>query len=431
MTVLILGSGGREHALAWKLSQDSEIKKVIVIPGNPGMQFTPKVETCEGNWSNKEAFLNQVKILKPDYVVVGSEAPLVSGVADWLRAENIPVVGPSKTAAQLESSKIFAKEFMSRHSISTASYKVVESFEEGVSYLKLLNLENGIVVKADGLSGGKGVVVSDDFFSAKQALYDFMENKKCNVKSDKILLEKKLKGKELSAFALCNGENFVTLGYVCDYKRVFDGDKGPNTGGMGGYLPNDWPSNQVKRKIETEVFKKTLEGLKKEKISFQGFLFAGLMIEGDEVSVIEFNVRMGDPETQILMPILDNRFTKLLHQVALDQPFESTDISSENKSCVHVVLTSQGYPAIDGSSLNINNPISYPDKFSDSLEKGIHLFFSGVSKGEKSNLVNSSGRVLGVSAVENSVKEARTSAYREIKKFNFKGMHYRNDIARR
>lgn len=428
MKVLILGSGGREHALAWKLSRNSDIDVVNVLPGNPGMELTPKVKTCSGNWKDKNEFISQVKSLAPDYVVVGPEDPLANGVADWLREESIPVVGPSAKAAMLESSKSFAKDFMTKYEIPTAGYKTIDNLKDSLKYLETLDMDKGIVVKADALAGGKGVVVTKNLAMAKDTVYDFLENKNCSVNTKEIVFEEMLYGKELSAFALCDGDNYVTLGYACDYKRVFDGDQGPNTGGMGGYLPKEWPSRSVKSKIE-DVFKKTLDGMKEEGTPFQGFLFVGLMIEEEEINVIEYNVRMGDPETQILMPALDHRFDDRLFRAAKGQLKESEDISPKVKSCVHIVLTSGGYPSTDGTPMNVNNPINYPVEYNDPTDGNIHLFFAGVNKGESNNLVNTGGRVLGLSAIGDTVEEAKSLAYKQIRNFEFKGMHYRQDIA--
>ena len=428
MKVLILGSGGREHALAWKLSRSSDVENIIVLPGNPGMELTPKVETLSGSWKERDAFLSQVDKVSPDYVVIGPEDPLANGVADWLRAEGIPVVGPSAKAAMLESSKAYAKDFMNKYDIPTADYKVVSELSEGLEFLETLDMEKGIVVKADALAGGKGVVVTHNLSKAKNTIYDFLENRNCSVNTKEIVFEEMLHGKELSAFALCDGDNFVTLGYACDYKRVFDNDLGPNTGGMGGYLPQGWPSENVKKKIES-VFKKTLDGMNKEGNPFKGFLFVGLMIEGEDINVIEYNVRMGDPEAQILMPTLDDNFNKFLYDSARGKLNKSVDISPKSKSCVHIVLTSEGYPSIDGTPMNVNNPISYPAEYNDPADGNIHLFFAGVDKGKENSLVNTGGRVLGVSVVCDTTKEAKALAYEQIKNFNFKGMHYRNDIA--
>ncbi|MBK26238.1 MAG: phosphoribosylamine--glycine ligase [Halobacteriovorax sp.] len=429
MKVLILGSGGREHALAWKLSRSSKVDSIIVCPGNPGMEITPKVSTDNLSWKEKDNFIKRIEQLNPDYVVIGPEDPLANGVADWLREKKIPVVGPSAAAAKLESSKIFAKNFMQKYDIPTASFKTVGSVEEGYTYLESLPMEKGIVVKADALAGGKGVVVTDKLDLAKSAVYDFLDNKDCSISTKEILFEEMLRGKELSAFALCDGTNYVTLGYACDYKRVFDNDLGPNTGGMGGYQPQGWPSESVKRKID-EVFRKTLLGMEKEGNTFNGFLFVGLMIENEEINVIEYNVRMGDPETQILMPTLNIDLHDYLKKVANHSLNESIDISSKQKSCVHIVLTSGGYPSIDKTPLNTNNPISYPVEYNDPTDGSIHLFFAGVNRNNKNELVNSGGRVMGVSAVGSTTEEAKELAYSQIKNFNFKGMHYRQDIAR-
>lgn len=428
MKVLILGSGGREHALAWKLSKNSTVKEIVVLPGNPGMELTPKVKTLKSSWSDKEIFLGQVKELDPTYVIIGPEDPLANGVSDWLREAKIPVVGPSSKAAMLESSKAFAKDFMTKYQIPTADYKTVSNLTEGLEYLDTLDMTKGIVVKADALAAGKGVVVTNSLKEAKDTTYDFLENANCSVNTKEIVFEEMLHGKELSAFALCDGDHFVTLGYACDYKRVFDGDEGPNTGGMGGYLPTNWPSGSVKSKIDG-VFKKTLQGMKKEGTPFQGFLFVGLMIEGEQINVIEYNVRMGDPETQILMPVLGKRFDELLYKSALGELTKSEDISPKNINCVHIVLTSGGYPSTDGTAMDLNNTISYPAEFNDPSDGNVHLFFAGVNKNSNDHLTNSGGRVLGLSAVGETLEEAKALAYEQIKNFEFKGMHYRQDIA--
>ncbi|MFT6546107.1 MAG: phosphoribosylamine--glycine ligase, partial [Bacteriovoracaceae bacterium] len=358
MKVLILGSGGREHALAWKLSKNAKISEVIVMPGNSGMTMTPKVTRLKGSWDKKEEFLSLVKKENPCYVIIGPEAPLADGVSDWLREEKIAVVGPSAKAAELESSKVFAKEFMSRNDIPTAEFKIVDKVTDGIDYLDSIDFKNGIVVKADALAGGKGVVVTKDLGVAKKTVVDFLESSECQVKTNKLLFEKRLDGKELSAFALCDGEHYATLGYACDYKRVFENDLGPNTGGMGGYLPTDWPNQSIKDEID-KIISKTLKGMKNEGREFSGFLFVGLMIEGDDVNVIEYNVRMGDPETQILMPLLDERFDKALFDAAHSKLTSNTDLTPTNKSCVHIVLTSGGYPSTDGTPLELNNKIEY------------------------------------------------------------------------
>ncbi len=427
MKVLILGAGGREHAMAWKLSKNAKIDEVVVMPGNSGMTMTPKVTRLEGSWKKKDEFLSLVKKENPSYVIIGPEAPLAEGVSDWLREAKIPVVGPSAKAAELESSKVFAKKFMSRNNIPTAEFKIVDSVKDGLNYLDSLNFENGIVVKADALAGGKGVVVTRDLLEAKKTVVDFLESSECQVNTTDLLFEKRLDGKELSAFALCDGDHYATLGYACDYKRVYENDLGPNTGGMGGYLPTDWPSPTIKKEIDN-IISKTLKGMKNEGREFSGFLFVGLMIDGDDVNVIEYNVRMGDPETQILLPLLDERFDGALFDVANSRLTENSDLTPIDKSCVHIVLTSGGYPSTDGTPLELNNTIDYPSKYHDQ-DEDLFLFFAGVNSSSDSSLVNTGGRVLGLSAIAKTTEEARALAYKNIEAFNFKGMHYRKDIA--
>jgi phosphoribosylamine--glycine ligase len=439
MNILVIGAGGREHALSLKLASSSLSKNIYVLPGNKGMEVTPKVTLIEGKVTDLDFILDKAKELMVELVIIGPEVPLALGLADLLEEHGVKVVGPKMAAAKLESSKAFSKEFMNKYNIPTAKAKIVKSYEEGLDVLKELATEfdtkNGVVVKADELAAGKGVVVADDTHQAANALYDFLKNPNCTVKSKQVLLEERLIGKEVSAFALCDGDQFITLGYACDYKRVFDDNKGPNTGGMGAYCPEDWPSAETKKYIEREIFQKVLDGMKAEGTPYKGILFAGLMINENEsqattpdVNVIEFNVRLGDPETQVLLPLIEDDLVPILMKAATGDlsSLENRELKKVRGTGIHVVMTSKGYPSTDGTPMILGNKISYPEKLSD--QSASFLFFAGVKQGEEGELVNSGGRVLGVTCIGDELFSVRENVYREIMKIGFEGAHWRNDI---
>ena len=428
MNVLILGSGGREHALAWRISLDREVESVFVMPGNCGMLLTDKIEIIEGNSSDLNSIKDVCSRVSPELVVIGPENLLADGIGDYIESLGIPVYGPSARAANLESSKIFAKEFMQRNGIPTAPFKVYDNYNQAVDGLLEWDLSKGVAIKADSLAGGKGVVVTDNFAEAKQTLYNFMENPDCTIRSRRVLIERRLQGKEVSAFAVCDGKDFFNLGMVCDYKRLDDGDQGPNTGGMGCYTPKDWPMSDTCKVIEDKIFSQVLKGMARDGIPFKGTLFAGLMIYDDQPSVIEFNVRFGDPETQTLMPLIEGNFTKLLKDCAEGNLVSSNiDVHLADKHGVHIVMASGGYPSNFRRPLDIGHPIAFDHHMAGNFSGDQNLFFAGVRRrGEE--VVNSGGRVLGVTSLGDSLEQARGSAYQEINKISFEGAHFRNDI---
>jgi phosphoribosylamine--glycine ligase len=423
-TILLLGSGGREHALAWKMAQSPFVTKIWVMPGSDGIATVEKVTCLTGNPADPDFIVKAARQLNPDLIFVGPEGPLAAGVVDALEAASFPVVGPSKAATQLESSKIFSKKFMTEFGIPTAAYKVADSYIAAEWLCGKWNIENkGIVIKADGLAAGKGVVVTHNRAEAFKTLHDFMMNPACSVKTKRILLEEKMTGKEVSAFALCDGKTFQTLGYACDYKRVNDNDKGPNTGGMGGYAPKGWPSDKARQFIEEHVFRPVVEGMQKRGTPFKGILFAGLMIEDDNVQVIEFNTRFGDPETQILLPLIAEDVVPLFAQAAKGA-LKPTPPSLRKENAVHVVLTSQGYPETLGTGMRLGEKMEIPAAPDNTL-----LFISGAKKLD-SQWVNSGGRVIGVTALGTTMEEARTRAYATVEKIHFQGAHWRKDIGK-
>lgn len=424
MKILIVGSGGREDAFAWKFQQEANVEKIYVAPGNPGMKRLDKVEILPLK-SNQELF-DFAKNQRIDLTFVGPEAPLTEGIADLFQSAGLPIFGPNRLAAQLEGSKIFSKNFMKKYKVPTAAFEVYENFETAMKGLNEWNVETkGIVIKADGLAGGKGVVVTKDRSEAEKTLNDFMINNNVSVKTERILFEEILPGDEVSAFAFCNGQEFFFLGCACDHKRVFDNDKGPNTGGMGCYRDPAWPDKNLIEKIKERVLLPTLNGCKMEGHPFTGVLFMGLMVdEHQDPYVVEYNVRFGDPECQTLLPLLKGNLSKSLLNL-LRKDLGGVDLTlSQDFSC-HVVATSGGYPTVDQTPMSLGHTISVDGD----MEEGI-LFYAGV-KEEGNHLLNSGGRVLGVTSTGNSRDEAREKAYKNLKKIQFKDMHFRKDIGQR
>lgn len=419
LRILLLGSGGREHALAWKMAQSPLVAHIQVLPGSDGIATLDKVTCAAGD------ALDVAKGFKPDLIVVGPEKPAADGVVDALEAQGFAVMGPSQAAAQLESSKIFSKNFMVAEGIPTAKAVTCDGYDAAIETLKGWGVEkDGIVIKADGLAAGKGVVVTFDRAEATQTLHDFMQDPTCTVNADRVLFEEVLKGREVSAFALCDGENFIPLGYACDYKRVNDGHLGPNTGGMGGYAPKGWPSDAARAFVNEKVFAPVLAGMKKRGTPFKGILFAGLMVDGDDVRVIEFNVRFGDPEAQILMPLIDADIVPLFMAAAKGELASCTVPALNEKTAVHVVMVSEGYPDVAGKGMRLGQTIEI-----SANNDNAQVFFAGVKK-QDGAWTNTGGRVLGVTALGATLEEARTKAYAEIDRIKFNGAHWRKDIGR-
>lgn len=427
-TVLLLGGGGREHALAWKLSKSRQVGALHVMPGSDGIATVAKTACHKGAADNIHDVLTLAGKIAPDLIVVGPEKPLAAGIVDALEEKGFRVFGPTRAAARLESSKIFAKEFMARHGIPTAPFTVCEHHEDARAKIKPWPIEkDGIVIKADGLAAGKGVVVTHDVAEAEKTIRAFMADPASPIQSPRLLLEEKISGREVSAFALCDGENFVTLGYACDYKRVNDGDQGPNTGGMGGYAPQNWPSPAAKKFVDNNIFKAVLSGMKTEGVPFKGILFAGLMIDGENVRVIEFNTRFGDPETQILMPLIDEDLYDLFSKAARGAIDPATAIKLRPETAVHVVMTSEGYPDPDNKGMRLGEKISLPETL---LSNDNHLVFIAGAEKNTGGWVNRGGRVLGVTATGATAAEARDKAYQTIQSIHFNGAHWRKDIAK-
>jgi phosphoribosylamine--glycine ligase len=421
MRILLLGSGGREHALAWKLTQSPLCEQLFIAPGNAG---TGKCGTnIPLSLTDFEAIANACKDNLIDLVVVGPEEPLVKGITDFLindpQLKNLDVIGPDKHGAQLEGSKAFAKAFMKKYNIPTASYRefTADNYQDGVNYLQQHELP--IVIKADGLAAGKGVIICENHLEAIAEYELMLQRSKYGEAGKKVVVEKFLNGIEMSVFVLTDGKNYVILPEAKDYKRVKEGDKGPNTGGMGAISPVPFASASLMKTIEEKIIKPTIVGLQKEGMQYRGFIFLGLMIENDEPYMIEYNCRMGDPETEVVIPRLKNDLVHLL-KAAADQKLEKVTIDTDPRTACAVVAVSGGYPGeyekgFPISGLNDINP-------ADSM-----LFHMGTT-GTNENAITNGGRVFCITSYGLSVYDAAEISKEEMQKVSFPNMQYRRDI---
>lgn len=415
MNVLIIGSGAREDAIAQKLATSPKISGLFVTPGNAGTaRFAKNVLLDLTDEKILLAFIIQHKI---GLVVVGPEGPLVAGVADVLRKHNIPVVGPNKAAAQLEGSKAFAKTFMQKYKIPTADYGVFTEFSTARAFLE--QQISPYVVKADGLAAGKGVIVTGDIIEAENALRAALNQNKFGEAGAKIVIESFLDGIELSCFALCDGENYILLPEAKDYKRLYENDKGPNTGGMGAVSKVPFADKNFIDKVENNILRPTLTGMQNEGVPFHGFLFMGLMNVGGEPYVIEYNVRLGDPETQAILLRIESDFLTLLEAASEGEISEQKIIISERASAA-VVCAADGYP----ESPKTGAEIIIPDVPDD-----IRLFFGGVKK-ENGKYYTSGGRVLSVATTAENGLRAAEKALAFVEKIQYDGKIFRKDIGK-
>jgi len=419
MNIAIIGSGGREHALALAVSKSKKLSKLFCIPGNPGTkQISKNVDIDLINFDSVGSFCSEHKI---DLVIIGPEQPLVDGLSDYLRGKNIKVFGPSSSAAKIESSKSYAKEIMNAANVPTAKYKEFNSndYFNVENYLK--ECEYPIVIKADGLAAGKGVIICHNFNEAINTFKSISEEKIFGKAGNKILIDEFLTGEEASVFAITDGENFITLPAAQDYKRIGEGDTGKNTGGMGAYAPTPIITESLRHEIEEKIMRPVIYQLKKEGNPFIGCLYAGLMITSDGPKVIEFNCRFGDPETQVILPLLEGDFLQLLYSAA-DGKLDKNAVWYNGGSAVCVVAASEGYPdsyqkgyEISGLGITDSQIIIY---HAGTIEKDGKIFSNG-------------GRVIGVTAVLNEfdIRKARDKVYDALKNIKFKNMYFRKDIA--
>ena len=419
MTILLLGSGGREHAFAWKMLQSSLCTKLFVAPGNAGTEsIATNVNISPTDFDSIKTFVLQEKI---EMVVVGPEDPLVKGIFDFFANDTdlkkIPVIGPSKKGAQLEGSKEFAKEFLVKHRIPTAAYDsfTKETVEKGCRFLE--TLQPPYVLKADGLAAGKGVLIIQDLAEAKDELRNMLVNEKFGEASSKVVIEEFLDGIELSCFVLTDGKSYKILPTAKDYKRIGEGDTGLNTGGMGAISPVPFADDILLEKIETRIVKPTIEGLQKDGIVYKGFVFIGLINVKGEPIVIEYNVRMGDPETEVVIPRLKSDLVELFVAVA-NEKLDEVSLEIDSRSATTIVLVSGGYP----EDFEKGKVISGIENVTDSI-----VFHAG-TKADNEFVVSNGGRVLAVTSYGNDFQEAIKKSYQNIEKLHFDTMYFRKDI---
>lgn len=418
--VLVIGQGGREHALVWKLAQSPQIEKLYAAPGNPGMaQLAECIDIGSSDIGRLLDFARKEKI---DFTVVGPEAPLMDGIVDQFKAAGLKIFGPSAGAARLEGSKVFTKQLLHKYGIPTAEFQVCADSDSAHRAAHVyIDQARPVVLKADGLAAGKGVVVTADAEEANNAIEAMMNQHAFGQAGDRIVVEECLEGEELSVFTLCDGKNFLTLLTAQDHKRVFDNDEGPNTGGMGAYVNPPVYTPELKAVIESQIIAPVVAAMEQEGYPYQGVLYSGLMLTAQGPKVLEFNARFGDPETQVLMPAIKGDILPLLEACA-DGTLEQLQVELECNACVGVVLAAKGYPG--------DYPKGQYIEGLEDLAEDTMVFHAGTAV-KDGRLVTNGGRVLAVVCRGEDHAEAIQRVYQEVGKIHFDGMHYRRDIARR
>jgi phosphoribosylamine--glycine ligase len=417
MKILVLGGGGREHALVWKLNQSPRVEKIWCAPGNGGIAAEAECVAIEAG--DVGAIVALAEKIQPDLTIVGPELPLVNGLTDAFRQRNWAIVGPSQQAAQLEGSKVFSKEFLKRHGIPTAKMHGTYDSPTAV-YRALSSVAWPVVIKADGLCAGKGVFLAPDFAAAKDFVERVMEKNELGPGGRRILLEETLEGEELSFIILTDGKRYAPLVPTRDHKRVFDGNQGPNTGGMGAYSTDELLPEDLRETIRSTIVEPTLQGLAADGIRYQGFLYIGLMLTNSGPRVLEFNCRLGDPETQAILARLDFDLADILNDVAREH-LDPSKLRWKPGASACVVLTSGGYPGKFQNDRKIDG-LTAAGKIS-----GVKILHAG-TKLAGDGVVTNGGRVLGVTAAATSLKVALASVYEAVSRIHFEGMHYRKDI---
>ncbi|NMM64199.1 phosphoribosylamine--glycine ligase [Clostridium sp. P21] len=413
MKVLVIGSGGREHAIAWKIAQNSRVEKVYCAPGNGGTAVEDKCENVK--LKSNEELLQFAKDNEIYLTVVGPEVPLTEGIVDLFKSQGLKIFGPSKEAAQLEGSKAFSKEFMKKYGVKTAEYEVFENEDEAIKYLKTCAYP--IVIKADGLAAGKGVVICEEYKMAEETIKDFMINDIFKGSGKKVVIEEFLEGPEASILSITDGETIIPFISAKDHKQIYDGGKGPNTGGMGAVVPNPYCSIEVLKAFEKEVIEPTLKGIKEEKFDYTGIIFFGIMITKKGPYLLEYNVRLGDPETQAVLPIMKSDLLELI-EAALDKKLSQFNVSWHNGASCCIAAVSKGYPG--------KYEVGFEIKGTDEAKR---VFVAGAQYEDK-KLKTSGGRVLCTQSLGNTLEEAIDAAYDDLNRIEFEGMYYRHDIGR-
>lgn len=412
MKLLVIGSGGREHAIAWKLAQNSKVETIYCAPGNGGTAIEEKCENI--NIDDIDKLLDFAKEKNIDLTIVGPEEPLTKGIVDEFKKQGLKIFGPGKNGAILEGSKAFAKEFMKKYNVKTAEYESFSNAEEALKYIQ--HKEFPLVIKADGLAGGKGVVICYSLEEGKKAIEDIMIRENLKDAGKTIVIEEFLEGIEASILSITDGETIIPFLSAKDHKQILDGNRGPNTGGMGVICPNPYVTNDVMEKFTKDIMEPTLKGIKEEKMDFIGVIFFGLMITKKGVYLLEYNVRMGDPETQGVLSLMESDFLEIIEK-ALEKKLNNIEVKWSNKSACVVIAASSGYPGSydKGKEIKIGE-----------LEES-KVFMAG-ARLKDSILTTSGGRVLAVVAQGSNIKEAREACYKDMKNIYFENIYYRKDI---
>lgn len=419
MKILVIGSGGREHALVWKIAQSKLVDKIFCAPGNGGI--SQQAECVDIKAEDIPRLLEFAKKEKIDLTVVGPEIPLALGIVDEFENNKLRVFGPCKNAARLEASKVFSKELMWKYKVPTAAFKVFDNCEEALAYIDKQGAP--CVVKADGLAAGKGVVVAKTVDEAKQAVFLIMREKAFGSAGDKVVIEECLQGQEASILVITDGKEVVALASAQDHKRVFDNDQGPNTGGMGVYSPAPVVTPELFREIMDKIIYRTIDGLAKEGIEYRGVLYAGVMLTKEGPKTLEFNVRFGDPETEAILPRLKSDLVEIMLATSEGKLSRVRTLEWDSRACVCVVCASGGYPGEYEKGKEISG-LDEAVKMKD-----VVVFHAGTRLTTK--YLTSGGRVLGVTGLGNTISEAIKITYQAVEKINFAGMHYRKDIGKR
>ena len=412
MKILLVGSGGREHAIAWKLAQNKNVSKIFVAPGNGGTALENKCENI--NITDLNELVEFAKENNIDFTFVGPEEPLTNGITDKFKKVGLKCFGPDARAAQLEGSKTFAKEFMKKYGVKTAQYEIFTDYNLAKEYLQ--KCDYPIVIKADGLASGKGVVIARTREEAMNTIDDFMILDVFKGAGKSIVIEEFLEGIEASILSITDGKTLIPFISGKDHKQIFDGDKGPNTGGMGVIAPNPFVTEDVMKDFEENIMTKTLNGIKEEGFDFKGIIFFGLMITKKGTYLLEYNVRMGDPETQSVLSLMESDLVEII-EAALEQRLNEVEVKWMDGACVNVVLASGGYPGSFEKGFEITIDESIKDK----------VFLAGAQLQDEI-LRTSGGRVLSVVGLGTTVEEARKDAYEKVELVNFQGKYYRKDI---
>jgi len=415
--ILIVGNGGRENSLAWAIQKNELVKKVYLIPGNAGSERIKKCKRIKIDINNKNELLEKLNFLNIDLIVIGPEIPLANGLADFLRKKDFKVFGPNKDGAKLEFSKSWAKEFMQDANIPTANFWKVNSLEEAKKIINSSSIP--LVVKADGLASGKGVIIpnsKNECFKAAETIFNGRFGNSGNV----VVLEEKIQGPEVSVFALCDGEKYILLPTAQDHKRLNEKDKGPNTGGMGAYSPAPLLTEDYLDRIIKEIIEPTINELNKRNIDYRGVIYFGLMITKFGPKVIEYNCRFGDPECQTIMPLMDQNFVFLLEKCSMGSLTGSEKINTSNKVSGCVIATSKGYPH--------EYKTGYQIKIGKIDQNDCQIFDSGTSFSESGKLLTDGGRVLSIVCQDKDFDTVFEKAYKNLKEIHFDGIYFRNDI---